>query len=78
MENLASIFLHSRTQAHEFHTRVSEPGSLTIHLALETYYTEIVPLIDGLIEAYQGQYGLIQFKQVNGVDNNATKENKIS
>ncbi len=77
MENLASIFLHSRTQAHEFHTRVSGPGSLAIHMALEDYYTQIVPLIDGLIEAYQGQFGLIQYKQVNGVDNNATKENII-
>lgn len=78
MEQLASIFLHSRTQAHEFHTRVKGPGSLSLHKALEEYYTEIVPLIDGLIEAYQGQFGLIQFKQVNGTDNNASKENIIA
>jgi len=78
MENLASIFFHSRTQAHEFHTRVTGPGSLAIHLALETYYTQIIPLIDGLIEAYQGQYGLIQYKQINGTDNDATKENIIA
>jgi hypothetical protein len=78
MEHLASIFLHSRTQAHEFHTRVKGPGSLALHKALEEYYTEIVPLIDGLIEAYQGQFGLIQFKQVNGTDNNASKENIIA
>lgn len=78
MENLASIFLHSRTQTHEFHTRVSGPGSLALHKALEEYYTEIIPLLDGLIEAYQGQFGLIQYKQVNGVDNNATKENIIA
>ena len=78
MEQLASIFLHSRTQAHEFHTRVTGPGSFAIHKALEEYYTEIVPLIDGLIEAYQGQFGLIQYKQVNGLDNNASKENIIA
>ena len=78
MEQLASIFLHSRTQAHEFHTRVSGAGSLSLHKALEEYYTEIVPLIDGLIEAYQGQFGLIQYKQVSGLDNNASKENIIA
>lgn len=78
MEQLASIFLHSRTQAHEFHTRVKGPGSFAIHKALEEYYTEIVPLIDGLIEAYQGQFGLIQYKQVSGLDNNASKENIIA
>ena len=78
MEQIASIFFHSRTQAHEFHTRVSGPGALGLHLALEGYYTEIVPLMDGLIEAYQGKYGLISYKQVNGNDNDASKENIIA
>lgn len=77
MEDLASMFFHSRTQAHEFHTKVTGPGSLAIHLALEGYYTDIVSLMDGLIEAYQGKYGLIEYKQVNGVDNDASKENII-
>lgn len=78
MENIASMFFHSRTQAHEFHTLTTGPGSLAIHLALEHYYTEIVPLMDGLIEAYQGQFGLIKYKKVSGVDNDASKENIIS
>ncbi len=78
MEKIASIFFHSRTQAHQFHTSVSGPGSLAIHLALEGYYTEIVPLMDGLIEAYQGKYGLITYKQVNGNDTDASKENIIA
>lgn len=78
MENLASIFLHSRTQTHEFHLRVKGPGSFAIHKALQEYYESIIPLLDGLIEAYQGQFGLIEFKQVNGTDNNATKENIIA
>ena len=69
MEQLASIFFHSRTQTHQFHTGVNGPGSLALHLALETYYTELIPLLDGLIEAYQGKYGLITYKQVNGIDN---------
>ena len=77
MEDIASMFLHSRTQAHHFHTRVTGPGSLAMHGALGDYYDEIVPLIDGLVEAYQGQFGLIEYKQVNGVDNDASKENII-
>ena len=77
MERIASMFFHSRTQAHIFHTRVTGEGSLAAHLALQAYYEGIVPLIDGLVETYQGQYGLIEYKEVNGVDNDASKENMI-
>jgi len=78
MEELASVFLHSRTQAHIFHTRVSGPGSFAAHTALQAYYEGIVPLIDGLIESYQGMHGLIEYKAVSGVDNNAEKQNMVN
>jgi DNA-binding ferritin-like protein len=78
MEELASVFLHSRTQAHIFHTRVSGQGSFAAHTALQTYYEGIVPLIDGLIESYQGMHGLIEYKAVSGVDNNAEKQNMVN
>jgi DNA-binding ferritin-like protein len=78
MEQLASIFFHSRTQTHQFHTLVSGPGSLAIHLALQNYYEQIIPLMDDLIEAYQGKYGIINYKQVNGNDNDSSKENIIA
>ena len=77
MERIASMFFHSRTQAHIFHTRVTGEGSFAAHNALQAYYEAIVPLIDGLVEAYQGQYGLIEYKEVNGVDNDASKENMV-
>jgi hypothetical protein len=77
MERIASMFFHSRTQAHIFHTRVTGEGSLAAHTALQAYYEGIVPLIDGLVEAYQGQYGLIEYKEVNGIDNDASKENMV-
>jgi len=77
MERIASMFFHSRTQAHIFHTRVTGDGSFAAHNALQAYYEGIVPLIDGLVETYQGQYGLIEYKEVNGVDNDASKENMI-
>ena len=78
MEKIASIFFHSRTQAHTFHLATNGPGSLAIHLALNTYYDEIVGLMDGLIEAYQGKYGLITLKPVNGLETDASKENIIA
>jgi hypothetical protein len=77
MERIASMFLHSRTQAHIFHTRVTGEASFAAHIALQAYYEGIVPLIDGLVEGYQGQYGLIEYKEVNGVDNDASIENII-
>jgi DNA-binding ferritin-like protein len=77
MERIASMFFHSRTQAHIFHTRVKGPGSFAAHTALQAYYEGIVPLIDGLVESYQGQYGLIEYKEVNGVDNDASLENMV-
>jgi hypothetical protein len=56
---------------------VSGEGSQAAHLALQSYYEAIVPLIDGLVETYQGQYGLIEYKEVNGIDNDASKENMV-
>ena len=78
MEQLASLFFHSRTQAHVFHLGVKGPGSFAAHKALETYYDEIVGLIDGLVESYQGKYGLIKFAAVSGIDNDCSIKNIIS
>ena len=78
MEQLASLFFHSRTQAHVFHLGVKGPGSFAAHKALETYYEEIVDLIDGLVESYQGKNGLIKFQPVNTIDNNCDIKNIIS
>ena len=59
MEQLASLFFHSRTQTHVFHLGVKGPGAYAAHKALQEYYEEIVGLVDGLVESYQGKYGLI-------------------
>ena len=77
MEELASILMHSRTQAHIFHLGVNGPGAFAAHTALGTYYDEIVDLLDGLVESYQGKYGLIQFKPVVGLDNNCDVSNIV-
>ena len=77
MENIASMFFHSRTQVHRFHLGVKGPGAYATHKALNEYYDEIVDIIDGLVESYQGKYGLIEFKPVNGIDNDCSVENII-
>jgi DNA-binding ferritin-like protein len=78
MEQLASLFFHSRTQAHVFHLGVKGPGSFAAHKALNEYYDGIVDIIDGLVESYQGKYGLIKFQPVNGLDTNCDIKNIIS
>jgi len=52
-----SKLLHSRTQTHIFHL---QSNSYAEHEALDDFYSEIVDLIDGLVESYQGQYGVIK------------------
>ena len=77
MERIASMFFHSRTQAHVFHLRVKGTGAFAAHKALQEYYEGIVDLIDGLVETYQGKYGIIEFKEVNNLDNDASMENIV-
>jgi hypothetical protein len=67
MENLTSLLLNSRTQAHIFHFRTKNYAQ---HKALEKYYTEIVPLLDTYTEAYQGKYGIISgYKSQSFIEN---------
>ena len=77
MTDLLSMLMHSRTQAHVFHLRVS-PNGLAPHSALQTYYEDIIGLIDCIAESQQGMSGLIEFKAVKGIDNDADKDNIIS
>jgi hypothetical protein len=77
MKELASILLHSRTQAHVYHLRVAGKGSYAAHVALQAYYEGIIPLVDGLVEAYQGNHDLIYFDTVDEIDNGNTTQNMI-
>jgi hypothetical protein len=47
---------HARTVAHVLHLK---SRSYAQHIALNEFYDEIVPLVDSLAEAYQGDYGII-------------------
>lgn len=57
---LISTLMASRTQAHIFHLQVEGPGSYAAHKALNEYYDGIVDLFDGLVESYQGRYGILR------------------
>lgn len=48
--------LHSATLTHLKHFQVTGTGSYAAHVALATYYDEIVDLVDSLTESIQGAY----------------------
>jgi hypothetical protein len=54
---MISLLLHSRTQAHTLHLQTE---SFPEHKALNEYYDGIVDIIDGLVESYQGKYGILK------------------
>jgi hypothetical protein len=54
-----ATMLHSATLAHLQHFQVTGPGSYSAHVALNTYYDEIVDLVDSLTESIQGAYDVI-------------------
>jgi hypothetical protein len=53
---LVARCFHARTLAHLMHLRTS---SFAVHMALQGFYEEIVPLTDTFAETYQGLYGLL-------------------
>ena len=57
MGGLIMALFHARTAAHVLHLKAR---SYAEHMALNTFYEEIVPLTDDLAEAYQGGYELIK------------------
>ena len=56
---MVCALLHSQTQVHIFHLGVKGKGSYAAHKALQGYYEGIDALVDGIIESYQGKYGLL-------------------
>jgi len=71
---LFSKLFESREMAHIYHLQVNgEQGSHAAHTALDTYYNDVLVLIDDLIETYQGQYGIADGYHI--IDTNGTKTN---
>lgn len=57
VEEFVSGLLHSVTITHIYHLK---SPSYSQHMALGSFYEGMGDLVDGLIEAYQGKYGLIE------------------
>lgn len=49
---------HARTAAHILHLKTR---SYAAHKALNDFYDGIVPRVDAFAEAYQGDYGIIEY-----------------
>jgi hypothetical protein len=48
-----------RDEIHLNHLKVTGVGSYAAHKALGDFYSNVLDLIDGLVESYQGKYGII-------------------
>ena len=73
--DLIATLLHSRNQAHVFHWQTKSQSSFAEHMALGTYYDEIVELIDNIVESYQGKYEIITgYKTIKTVDYKSTEQ----
>ncbi len=57
MEKVIAIMFMSREMAHKAHLKT---GNYAQHMALGGFYDSIVDLADGLAEAYQGRYGIME------------------
>jgi hypothetical protein len=57
-EMIATLFL-SREFAHRRHLAVTGPGSYAAHVALGSFYDDIIDRADAIAEAYQGRNGLM-------------------
>ena len=60
MEKIIALLFMSRTMAHMAHLKTTGEGSYAKHMALDGFYNGIVDLADGLAEAYQGKYGVME------------------
>ena len=59
MEELIATLFLSREFAHRRHLLVTGPGSNAAHMALGSFYDDIVERADAIAEAYQGRHGLM-------------------
>lgn len=72
--DMISVLLHSRTQVHILHLQTE---SYPEHMALNAYYDGIGPLIDGIVESYQGNYGIVKNYKSHDIENYKSTESTI-
>lgn len=59
IEQLISRVFYARNLAHFEHWRATGSGSFAKHMALGSFYDDIIDAIDSLVEAYQGAFELV-------------------
>lgn len=65
---LIALLFFSREYAHRAHLKTK---SFSVHMALNTFYEEIIEIADSLTEAYQGRNGIIADIPMLTFDDNA-------
>ena len=74
MNEYLGTLMQSRNQAHIYHLQTS---SYAKHIALNEYYEEIIDLIDGVAEAYQGKYEILTDYKMIGVLADIEEEDNV-
>jgi hypothetical protein len=69
MGRLIEVLFLSREIAHREHLRTK---SFSQHMALNTFYDEVIGIADSIAEAYQGRHGIID--SIPMLDNPMTKD----
>ena len=59
IEQLISRVFYARNVAHFEHWRAKGVGSFAKHMALGSFYDDVIDAIDKLVEAHQGAFDLI-------------------
>lgn len=59
IEQLISQVFYARNVAHFEHWRAKGEGSFAKHMALGSFYDDVIEALDDLVEAYQGAFDLI-------------------
>lgn len=59
IEELVSRVFATRNWAHLAHWQMRGPGSFARHMALGSFYDDIIEKLDEIVEVYQGAKGLI-------------------
>lgn len=59
IEQLISRVFYARNVAHFEHWRAKGDGSFAKHMALGSFYDDVIDALDTLVEAYQGAFDIV-------------------
>jgi len=71
---LFSKLFESREMAHIYHLQAKGESTYAAHMALGTYYEDVLEIIDEIIETYSGQYGIVEGYDVIDTTETRTKD----